>query len=120
VDIVYQADKAWLLDIQRKLYTWSRSTPDDAWRDMWKWVTHPQNLRLAWRRVASNRGARSSGVDKPDYAYPARESPVHNERCTPGSGTEVGETGGGNPDSGASPPRSLRDKEDRSAMEARP
>src|ERR1700687_2444948 len=54
----------------------------------------------------------------PDYAYPARESPVHNERCTPGSGTGAGETGGGNPDSGASPPRSLRDKLDRSAMEA--
>ena len=54
----------WLLDIQRKLYTWSRSNPDDAWRDMWSWVTLPQNLRLAWRRVASNRGARSSGVDK--------------------------------------------------------
>ena len=44
----------------------------------------------------------------PDYAYPARESPVHNERCTPGSGTGAGETGGGNPDSGAPPPRSLR------------
>ena len=120
MDTVYQADKVWLLDIQRKLYTWSRSTPDDAWRDMWRWVTQPQNLRLAWRRVASNRGARSSGVDKPDYAYPARESPVHNERCTPGSGTGVEETGGGNPDSGASPPRSLRDKEGRTAMEARP
>ena len=25
----------------------------------------------------------------PDYAYPARKSPVHNERCTPGSGTSV-------------------------------
>ena len=39
----------------------------------------------------------------PDYAYPARESPVHNERCTPGSGTGVGETGGGNSDIGAPP-----------------
>ncbi len=44
----------------------------------------------------------------PDYAYLARESPVHNERCTPGSGTGAGETGGGNLDSGASPPRSLK------------
>ena len=47
MDTVYQADKAWLLDIQRKLYTWSRTNPDDAWRDMWNWVTQPQNLRLA-------------------------------------------------------------------------
>ena len=64
MDTVYQADQAWLLDIQRKLYTWSRTNPDDAYRDMWNWVTDPRNLRLAWRRVASNRGARSSGVDK--------------------------------------------------------
>ena len=32
---------------------------------------------------------------------------MHNERCTPGSGTGAGETGGSNPDSGAPPPRSL-------------
>ena len=59
-----QADAAWLLDIQRKLYTWSRNHPGEAWQDMWGWLTSPRNLRLAWRRVASNRGARSAGVDK--------------------------------------------------------
>ena len=64
MDSVHQADKAWLLDIQRKLYRWSRAEPDDAYRDMWNWVVDPRNLRLAWRRVASNRGARSSGPDK--------------------------------------------------------
>lgn len=64
VDSSYQADKTWLLDIQRKLYTWSRANPDQAYGDMWNWVTDPRNLRLAWRRVAANRGARSSGVDK--------------------------------------------------------
>ncbi len=64
VDANYQADKAWLLDIQRKLYTWSRANPDDAYRDMWNWVTDPHNLRLAWRRVSGNRGAGSSGADK--------------------------------------------------------
>ncbi len=53
MDSVYQADKAWLLDIQRKLYTWSRAKPDDAYRDLWNWVTDPRNLRLAWKRVAS-------------------------------------------------------------------
>src|SRR5258708_33556944 len=31
---------------------------------MWGWLTSPRNLRLAWRRVARNRGARSAGVDK--------------------------------------------------------
>ena len=64
MDTDHQADKAWLLDIQRRLYTWSRTHPDEGWRDMWNWVTHPRNLRQAWRRVESNRGARSAGVDK--------------------------------------------------------
>ena len=64
MDAVYQADRVWLLDIQRKLYRWSRAEPADAYRDMWNWVTDPRNLRLAWRRVASNRGARSAGPDK--------------------------------------------------------
>jgi len=63
VDTDYQTDKVWLLDIQRKLYVWSRNHPEQAWRDMWNWLTDPRNLRLAWRRVASNRGARSAGVD---------------------------------------------------------
>ena len=63
MDTVYQADEAWLLNIQRKLYKWSRNHPDQAWRDMGNWFTSPRNLRLAWWRVASNRGARSAGVD---------------------------------------------------------
>jgi RNA-directed DNA polymerase len=64
VDSVYRADTAWLLDIQRKLYRWSRSEPEGAYRELWNWVTDPRNLRLAWRRVASNRGARTAGPDK--------------------------------------------------------
>jgi RNA-directed DNA polymerase len=64
VDSGEQADKAWLLDIQRKLYTWSRNHPGEAWQDMWGWLTSPRNLRLAWRRVARNRGAGSAGVDQ--------------------------------------------------------
>ena len=63
VDAINQTDKAWLLDIQRKLYTWSRVHPDEAWREMWNWMIQPQNLRLAWRRVARNHGARTAGVD---------------------------------------------------------
>jgi hypothetical protein len=30
VDSVYQADRAWLLNIQRKLHRWSRENPDFA------------------------------------------------------------------------------------------
>jgi len=63
VDTDHQADEAWILSVQRKLYQWSKANPDDAWRDMWGWLTDPRMLRHAWRRVASNRGRRSAGVD---------------------------------------------------------
>src|SRR2546429_2267091 len=39
----------------------------------------------------------------PDYAYPARESPVHNERCTPGSGTGLRKPAGVTPTSAPRP-----------------
>lgn len=58
-----QADEAWLLSIQRKLYQWSEANPDGCYRELWNWVTDPRNLRCAWRRIASNRGARTAGVD---------------------------------------------------------
>lgn len=64
MDTDYHADMAWLLDIQRKLYAWSRANPEAAWRDMWNWIVNPRNLRIAWRRVSRNRGARTAGVDK--------------------------------------------------------
>lgn len=63
VDTDYQADRAWLLGVQRKLYQWSRRHPDDAWRDLWNWFTDPRNLRCAWQRIAANKGKRSAGVD---------------------------------------------------------
>ncbi|WP_245344319.1 group II intron reverse transcriptase/maturase [Sinorhizobium meliloti] len=58
----HQAE-AWVLSVQRKLYQWSKANPEDAWRDMWGWVTDLRTLRHAWRRVASNRGGRTAGID---------------------------------------------------------
>jgi group II intron reverse transcriptase/maturase len=63
VDTDHQADEAWILGVQRKLYQWSKANPDEAWRDMWGWLTDSRTLRCAWRRVAANRGKRSAGVD---------------------------------------------------------
>ena len=63
MDTDRQADEAWILSVQRKLYQWSKANPDDAWRDMWGWLTDPRMLRHAWRRVASNQRRRSAGVD---------------------------------------------------------
>ena len=57
------ADEAWVLGVQRKLYQWSKANPEDAWRDMWGWVTDLRMLRHAWQRVASNRGGRTAGID---------------------------------------------------------
>jgi RNA-directed DNA polymerase len=47
----------------------------------------------------------------PDYAQKTLESPVHNERCTPGSGAGAGETTAGDRDTGAPAPRSLTVRE---------
>ena len=58
-----QADEVWLLSIQRKLYQWSEANPDGCYRELWNWVTDLRNLRCAWRQIASNRGARTAGVD---------------------------------------------------------
>ena len=63
VDSDNQADKAWLLGVQRKLYQWSKGTPEDAYGDVWNWVTDPRNLRCAWQTIAQNKGRRTPGVD---------------------------------------------------------
>jgi RNA-directed DNA polymerase len=63
VDSGDRADEAWLLGIQRKLYQWSRTHPDESYGDLWNWVTDPRNLRSAWRRIARNKGSRTAGVD---------------------------------------------------------
>jgi len=56
-------DQDWLLNIQRKLYQWSRNHPTEPYRDLWNWIIDPRNLRLAFRRVASNAGRNTPGVD---------------------------------------------------------
>jgi len=63
VDSDHQADKAWVLGVQRKLYQWSQACPDEAYRDLWNWVTDPRNLRSAWYRVSSNKGKHTPGID---------------------------------------------------------
>ena len=58
-----QADRAWLLGVQRKLYQWSKGTPEGAYGDVWNWVTDSRNLRCAWQSIAQNKGRRTPGVD---------------------------------------------------------
>ena len=63
VDSDNQADKAWLLGVQRKLYQWSKGTLEGAYGDVWNWVTDPRNLRCAWQTIAQNKGRQTPGVD---------------------------------------------------------
>ena len=63
MDLGDQADEVWLLSVQRKLYQWSRTHPEDSYRDMWNWITDIRNLRCAWRKIALNKGRRTAGID---------------------------------------------------------
>src|SRR5215813_14109709 len=63
MDLDDQADEAWLLSVQRKLYQWSRTHPGDSYRNLWNWITDIRNLRCAWRKIALNKGRRTAGID---------------------------------------------------------
>src|ERR1035437_8347104 len=63
MDMDRQADEAWIVSVQSKLYQWSQANPGDQWRHMWSWLTDIRTLRCAWQCTASNRGARTAGVD---------------------------------------------------------
>ena len=63
MDTDHRAEEVWVLGVQRKLYQQSKAHPDEVWRDLWGWLTDPRMIRHSWRRVASNKGKRSSGID---------------------------------------------------------
>ena len=63
MDTDRQVDEAWVLSVQRKLYQQSKAQPEEVWRDLWGWLTDPRMIHHAWRRVTSNRGRRSAGID---------------------------------------------------------
>jgi RNA-directed DNA polymerase len=57
------SDKEWLRSVQRKLYTRSKDNLDYVFAKLWGLVTDPRNLRVAFERVAGNKGRRTAGVD---------------------------------------------------------
>ena len=61
--VATRSDWDWLRSEQRKLYRRSDEQLDYVFRKLWGLVTDLRNLRIALARVASNRGARTSGVD---------------------------------------------------------
>ena len=52
------ADKQWLLNEQKKLYLRSWTEPGYTFLKLWGLITDPHNLRVAFSRVAGNRGRR--------------------------------------------------------------
>lgn len=52
-----------ILDMQRKLYQWSRNNPEQVFSDLFNLVCDRGNLQLAWERLAGNAGSRTPGTD---------------------------------------------------------
>lgn len=63
MDSDHQHLDSWVLNVQRKLYQWSRAHPDEPYRDLWNWVTDSRNLWHAWYTIARNKGHRTPGID---------------------------------------------------------
>ncbi len=64
-----EAAEARVLEIQAKLHQWASDGPKRRFDDLYNLVTDPNLLAVAWRRVRSNRGARSAGVDGATARY---------------------------------------------------
>ena len=61
--VAFELDESWLLSEQRKLYERSQGNAGYVFRKLWGLITDPRNLRMAFARVATNKGARTAGVD---------------------------------------------------------
>lgn len=59
----FEEARARVLDHQRKLHRWSKAEPARRFDDVFNLVCDHATLRVAWERVARNRGARTAGID---------------------------------------------------------
>jgi RNA-directed DNA polymerase len=59
----HQEAEARVLGIQTKLHQWATDDPIRRFDDLYNLIHDPAVLVHAWRRVRSNRGARTAGVD---------------------------------------------------------
>lgn len=53
-----------VLAMQSKLHQWAKADPGRRFDDLFNLVYDPAFLMVAWRRVRTNQGARSAGVDR--------------------------------------------------------
>lgn len=61
--------RARVLHVQTKLHRWAASEPTTQFRDLFNLVYDRTTLAEAWRRVRSNRGSRTAGIDGQTAAY---------------------------------------------------
>jgi RNA-directed DNA polymerase len=52
-----------ILDMQRKLYGWSRDNPERVFSDLFNLVCDRRNLLQAWQQLSRNQGSRTPGID---------------------------------------------------------
>lgn len=52
-----------ILDMQRKLYCWSRKDPNKVFTDLFNLVCDRRTLALAWNQLCRNAGSRTPGID---------------------------------------------------------
>lgn len=52
-----------ILDMQRKLYRWSREDPGRVFKDLFNLVCDRRSLWLAWKQLCRNRGSVTPGID---------------------------------------------------------
>lgn len=62
--VATDSDRDWLLSKQRALYARSKEIPGYKYEKLWGLVTDPANLRMAFQRVARNKGRRTGGIDR--------------------------------------------------------
>ena len=67
--VASQSDKDWLLSVQRKLYTQSQKDLSYVFEKLWGFITDSRNLRVAFARVARNKGRRTAGADRVTVAH---------------------------------------------------
>jgi RNA-directed DNA polymerase len=52
-----------ILDMQRKLYSWSRKNPDRVFSDLFNLVCDRRSIHLAWDLLCRNKGSQTPGTD---------------------------------------------------------
>ena len=52
-----------ILDMQRKLFRWSRNDPEKVFSDLFNLVCDRRTLMRAWNQLSKNQGSRTPGVD---------------------------------------------------------